>query len=235
MKKNEEISYLAELISDFPTSNSISPQEAFNKIFNRYHALSFRNLDFLMQDIIENIKNKLNKAKNKKEVIRVKFPTIFYYLIQVIHAILFYDILSNAGKFRNKNDKNNGFVGFGGNKNGKLKFNGVDPDKIDECVINACSHLKEKTTFPVENSMRFYQNFVYAHPFYDANGRIGRLIVTLYLSKFNLVINWEKVESNKKFMKRLNECHKRAEKPEEFEKYFALLINYINKFIIKLN
>lgn len=60
---------------------------------------------------------------------------------------------------------------------------------------------------PVLAAVRFYQKFVNVHPFYDANGRIGRLIATMYLADHNLVLSWSEFDSKSKFIKKLNYTH----------------------------
>ncbi|MDZ7795540.1 MAG: Fic family protein [Candidatus Marinimicrobia bacterium] len=113
-------------------------------------------------------------------------------MILVIHSILYNDILNNAGKFREKDDINNGKIYFGGveQREFKAKYTGSPPQEIEKKIIEAIQHLVNGNESSINNAMRFYQKFVYCHPFYDANGRIARLIVSIYLYNKDLIIDW---------------------------------------------
>lgn len=86
-------------------------------------------------------------------------------------------------------------------------------------------------------TMRFYQHFVYVHPFYDGNGRIGRIIVSIYLHLFNFYVQWEEFDgpNNSKFIKKLNACHKRMESRFTFERYFGHLLSFFREYVISID
>lgn len=52
----------------------------------------------------------------------------------------------------------------------------------------------------------------------------------IYLRVFDYEIDWEAYNKNN-FIKRLNKCHKRANKPQEFEEYFKYFYNFMKKSI----
>ena len=68
------------------------------------------------------------------------------------------------------------------------------------------------------------------HPFYDANGRIGRLIATMYLESHGVVLSWSEFDSKKKFINKLNRCHL---KPSE--ETFGYLVEYLREFTLPLS
>lgn len=78
--------------------------------------------------------------------------------------------------------------------------------------------------------MRFYQKFVNVHPFYDANGRIGRLIALMYLADRNLVLSWSEFDSKTKFIKKLNRCHLNPS-----DETFGYLAEYVREFTTPLD
>ncbi|MFH5884097.1 Fic family protein [Halalkalibaculum sp. DA3122] len=94
-----------------------------------------------------------------------------------------------------------------------MRFKGTSSSKIDEKLDMAFSHLVIDPGDPIENAMRFYQRFVYIHPSYDANGRIGRVIVSTYLNLFGYYVQWGEFDgpNNSKFINKLNACHERME------------------------
>lgn len=145
---------------------------------------------------------------------------------------MFQSIFTNAGEFRSKSDSNSGMVFFGKinyRKRG-LDFEGASPDKIEKCLHDACDELDNEGRDPIENAFRFYQKFVYTHPFYDGNGRIARLIVNIYLMWSGYYVYWSKFNKIK-FIKKLNQSHKRKSKYEEYIRYF---VNFCNKNVMDI-
>ena len=104
--------------------------------------------------------------------------------------------------------------------------------RIEE-EVNTCVLVLKRDSFdPVVNAAEFYQRFVQIHPFYDGNGRIGRLLVIAYLDSFGLFMNWEEMEQNGKWLKRLNDCHKRYN-TLKYNEYLQYHISHWRNYIIK--
>ena len=236
LQSSSEIEYLAELIKDFPPEKPIETEVALNMLSVRYEELE-KNAHVFLKTINNPHPQLIKYPFNKLKVDDDYFPAIFYRLVFQFHRYLFYGILSNAGKFRDSKDKYNGAVGFGGNdprKLGSLKFNGTSPDKISKQLTETFKLLRATPESPINTGLEFYRRFVRVHPFYDANGRISRIILNIYFQNFGLNINWRELESggNKtKFIKRLNECHSRENK-NGYAKYFDYLLNHFKKFVV---
>lgn len=223
----EELSYLKKLIRDFPTD--IDPGEtlnAFQLIAARYQRLeqSYRHMfTHLFRD------NKTDK----------EWSRAFKRIIYTLHRYLFDSILSNAGDVRKTSDPGKGMIGFGGmrHQQQRSRFYGTTPSDIDSELDIACSHLVCEPEDPVENALRFYQHFVYIHPFYDANGRIGRVIVSTYLHLFDLYVQWNKFDgaSNAEFINKLNKCHLRMESGYGFEEYVGYLLTFFKNYVISVD
>ena len=94
------------------------------------------------------------------------------------HKQLFEGILNNAGEYRKSTDPNKGEVFFGPSTN---QFAGADPSMIESMLRQNISTLTLSSPDPVYVAAKFYQRFVYIHPFNDGNGRIARFIVEVYL------------------------------------------------------
>ena len=214
-----EFRYLEELMTDFPCDCPWTVTEAFEQLNIRYTELEKQSFYLA----------KVNFG--------FSFKSYFSALISYFHQYLFKNILSNAGSFRSEQDKNSGRIGFGGESYrmiGNMQFTGAAPQNIPGDVETACAYLKKKDKNPVDSALRFYQLFVKTHPFYDANGRIARLLVSSYLAYYKHYVNWEDILKKGKqteFYKKLNECHKRTNGPS-FDKYFDLLYNFFRKFVM---
>ncbi len=154
-------------------------------------------------------------------------------LIRFSHEFLYKNILKNAGRFRDAKDKNLGKVYFGGEKQRSLqyKFEGAPPNEIIAKVVESLACLFEESEQPIECALHFYQKFVLCHPYYDANGRIARFIVNVYLNYQDMVVDWEHLLDNKLFIKHLNNCHRRAGQPKEFGEYFRFLVKAFRKHV----
>jgi Fic family protein len=225
--RNEETSYLKRLIEDFPAD--VAPNEsprALTMIAARYRIIeqSFRSLS------VTNIERQSSDAD---------YASVFKFRVSVLHEFLFKGILSNAGEFRKASDPHGGTIGLGGTKHQgrQSKFKGTAPSKIEDKLDKALSHLFVEPENPVDNALRFYQHFVYIHPFYDANGRIGRAIVSMYLHDFDLYVQWSEFDgpNNGKFISKLNECHKRMESGHTFETYFSYLSDFFKRYVISVD
>ena len=200
--------HFLQLIQDFPVENPPTIDTALSTIFSRF--------DKLNPDRIVNL---LSCHSSEQ------FTLIFSTLPLIVHDYLFRDILANAGHYRKNEDPGNGLVSFGI----RQQFTCSPPDQIKERVKQVCSYLIIDDNDPVYNAVKFYQKFVLVHPFYDANGRIGRFIVETYLNFHGIGMLWKKLCANEKWLKKLNECHKRNNS-HEYDKYLRFLVNYWQQF-----
>ncbi len=236
---SSELAYLAELITDFPLKKKISPGQAEKLLISRYLQLE-KNLSLLLK-LIDNpdLRNNILSLDFKYPGAPDFFPKYFYFLMHFSHAFLFSKILNNAGEFRKSTDPNGGRIGFGGSDYrtiAKFKYSGSPCDEIEKDLQDCFSLLINKPADPLSNSVEFYRRFVKIHPYYDGNGRIGRLIISIYNLYFGSSINWGNIEKggNKtEFIKRLNECHKREGQPI-YNKYFNYLLKFFRKFLVNI-
>ncbi len=237
---NSDLSYLTELINDFPYHKKVSPEKAEKQLIARYLQLEKKIPDFLkpLNDI--NLGKSISKHCPEFPDTNDKFPKYFYYLMFMSHRFLFSKILNNAGQFRKSLDPNGGKIGFGGLDYriiSNFRFSGSPCDKIENDLIKCFAVLIKNPIDPLFNSVEFYRRFVKIHPFYDGNGRIGRFIISVYNLYHGNYIKWSEIETggNKsEFIKRLNECHKREGQPI-YDKYFGYLISFFRKFILKIS
>ena len=147
---------------------------------------------------------------------------------QKMHSYLFHGILSNAGLYRNYRDPGGGNIYFGPAQ----QFAGYSPDRITSGVNEACSCLTRNSGNPIVRVVKFYQLFVFVHPFYDANGRIGRFVTNIYLNYYGLHLSWKKMHQNQKWLKKLNNCHRRLGQ-ESYDQYLQILVEHWSKFILR--
>lgn len=156
------------------------------------------------------------------------FGLVFLRLPQLLHRYLFKDILSNAGSYRKQTDKDGGRIFFGPDQ----KFRGAPPEQIENGIQRACSNLSREDSSPLFNVTKFYQQFVYIHPFYDANGRIGRFITDVYLNFHGIYFPWETLHQNTKWIKKINDCHNRFD-TQLYDKYIEILSRHFEKCIFR--
>jgi len=135
-----------------------------------------------------------------------------------LHEYLFQGLLSNAGQFRKSTDQGGGRVYFGPSQ----RFQGVPPEEIAQGVMRACGHLSKESQAPLLSVTKFYQQFVFVHPYYDANGRIARFIMDTYLNFHEFSFSWGAMHSSTEWLKKLNDCHKRYPGPK-YEDYIIRL------------
>ena len=238
--RNAEILYLELLISDFGTQPNLRAEEEIKRIYARYNELEKKR-----SRILNTVSNNVNR---------------YHQLCLGVHNFLYRGILKNAGQVRKSSDPNSGQVYFGGidPRTMRDKFTGTQPELIIPELNEAFSILFNQEYDYRERSIRFYADFVAIHPFYDANGRIGRYIIDVYLQRQNHYVDWQSInKSHGKLLRKLNYCHSVRTKYKECleainsdsdikankiaywksirEKYIGYLLNFWKKFVFKLD
>lgn len=208
-----ELETANDLLKDFAANPALSAEEVYRTSWIRFNYLEQALLDILLD------------TRKYERINYVILPIVF-------HKFMYDGLYTFAGKYRQKDDPENGNIYFGKQHAQRRKplFYGDHPDQIEEGIKVAVSYLESKSKDPLYNAMHFYQKFVFVHPFYDANGRIGRLIANMYLNLHNLSLAWSEFDSKSKFIKKLNRCH---HKPDE--ENFRYLILYVKNFTLSMN
>lgn len=216
-----ELDYLAELMADFPVSGSsiASARDAEAILHTRY------------QDSLDKLIGSERLQKSLRSWPDHIFVSFFEGLAKNLHGSLFAGILSNSGHYRQTTDPRGGVVYFGPQRGNKPLFTGTSAVEIEKALQDVFLHLSKDASNPIASSVTFYQQFVRVHPFYDANGRIGRLLVSLYLDHHGFYINWDDLQRQDKWINRLNDCHKRQEQPQKYEEYLGYLVLYFSKYV----
>lgn len=194
--RNAEIEYLAELIDRFGVPDAPPAEEAIKKIKSRFEYL----------EISGGYIDVADKTDHS--------PDAYYNLCFKLHHYLFKDILANAGQARQLGDAEGWTVYFGGTDVRTLqpKYEGTHPSRIEE-ELRVAADLLFGDYPPIESAVRFYAEMAAVHPFYDGNGRVGRLAVSIYLHNYDKYVRWGELDGRHgKFMRKLNCCHDVREK-----------------------
>ena len=168
-----------------------------------------------------------------------------------VHQHLFDGILRIAGEYRKASDPGGGFVSFGGPKGQTTRplFQGAPVSSLPTAIEDTFSQLadfREGAMSTVAETrvaaqadatsaaVLFYKDFSGVHPFYDANGRTARYVVSVYLLLHGLHVRWAALDEREtKFMKRINECLKRRSHadPSVLTTYETYLVNFWRPFV----
>lgn len=220
MSESLELEQLSDLIEAFPANYSKDDlKDALNVLKTRYDVLD----NVVLPELMESL-------ELASEAITVD---TYINMCKAFHKILFKDVISIAGEFRSSDHPSNGSVYFGGQKRQELtvQFSGSPPDHITEDLQTAFEFITVDTPDnPLENALRFYQKFVFTHPFYDGNGRIARLFVNLYLGWFEQFIDWKNLQKQNKFLKKLNYYHNTG-----IDEHFSWWMKLCNKYVYQIS
>ena len=167
--RTEEERYLADLLADFGAEGHPSASNALRLVYERYRELERR---------IPTLASLVTELVRESETV----PDTFSLLLTDLHLFMYEGVLRNAGTFRQPTDSLGGAVRFGGTKSQshRARYHGTPAASI-EGEIHAARHLLDGADDPVRAAIYFYLELSAIHPFYDANGRIGRMLVSVYL------------------------------------------------------
>lgn len=101
-------------------------------------------------------------------------------LIREMHALL---MDGNRGGDKNPGEFRRSQNWIGGTRPGKAMFVRVPPNELHPCLsdLEAFIHEEASGLPPLIKAGLLHVQFETIHPFLDGNGRIGRLLITLYL------------------------------------------------------
>ncbi len=224
----QETQYLRDLIRDFGADGCPSAEIALDLIFKRYTILQSN-----FVDIAEWIVTQADYKGDLRDIFKAT-------IICGVHELLFEGVLSNAGQYRKSDEPKGGRVFFGGQRGDRRqsRFEGSLPHRIETDLDVAFGYLSPNLGSdedPVRSAILFYADFVYIHPFYDGNGRIARLLVSLYLYLHAYYVDWQELDKKQnKFLKKLNACHDRRESVnvKKYRSYQNLLVRFFKKYVV---
>jgi len=211
-----ELEQLRELIELFPANFDLNEVEEANRVARtRFDAMDNELVPLLSEVAKEfGIRQYMN-------------------LSHEFHSIIFKDIISINGEFRSSDHDGSGSVYFGGQKRQELRsrFTGSKPENIENDLEEAFTYLLDfESDTPVDDALRFYQKFVFTHPFYDGNGRVARLFVNLYLLAYGKFIDWKNLQDKGKFLSKLNYYHETGK-----EEHFTWWAKVCYKFVYDIS
>lgn len=219
MPLSAERAYLAELLDDFGVPGHPPVEQAFRLIEARYKRI-FASIEAAPPALLDAVR-------------RWDEETYTSFACNA-HEVMFEGLLTNAGFFRQAGDAQLGRVEFGGQHRSEMrqKFAGSPPHLIEQHVREAFRLLVAGED-PVAASVLSYQRFQRAHPFYDANGRIGRLFTSFYLLAHGYYIQWQTLDrQHNRFIKLLNDVHRRPVDDHSRPAYERLLVRFWSKLVV---
>jgi len=169
-------------------------------------------------------------SASKRAITRLNELPICNRLLQEIHAVLMEGVRGsekNPGEFR----RSQNWIGPAGSTLKNAKFIPPNPDDMNAAMSDLEKFINEEDTLDalVKVALIHYQ-FETIHPFLDGNGRIGRLLISLYLierkilSHETLYISYFFKRNRIEYYDRLMEVRFKGNY-EQWVKFFLLAVN----------
>lgn len=173
---DDDLAYLGELLRDFGVPGAPDVEDALRLMADRFEAL-------------------FDRCSKQGQRLRDATPEGWVSFVRFCHHQLYEGLLVNAGEFRRAEDpEHNVFFGGYNPRTMQERHKGRPPAQIEAALLAAFAHLNAPSD-PVAAIARAYERMQDTHPFYDANGRIGRLVVTLFLAGHGLRFNWAALDA----------------------------------------
>lgn len=176
---------LEGLINNNPTNGeerfvSLIPSEIFSSLFTEGEISSRRIIEELSSSL------KVDDIANDKMV--SAFFSVYNYLLKAPNFSIssffnIYSLLSNGNIDKNSTLKDGKMFRdepvYIGSNSMKREYSGFDADKIEQSLIDLCEYLNEEVEHTYDLYIKAIIGHLYfemIHPYYDFNGRVGRLI-----------------------------------------------------------
>ena len=230
-RPGSEVGALADLLGDFAVEGwgPGRAEEAFDLVLDRSRVLSQSYVA-----VSEAVATAVDPAGPA-----VPMPAACRTLLFAAHHRLFDGILTNAGLARRADDPGGSGVGYGGMRwDGRAtKFQGAPAARIDGELVRAFARLRDHRTggrsgreAARDEAIRFYADLSAIHPFYEANGRTGRFVVSVYLHLHGWLVEWGRLDAREgKFMRKINSVNRRADGQTDYD---AILVDFWRQYVV---
>ena len=225
-RSRSEIATLQDLLGNFATEGwgPERAEEAFDLMADRYRTLN---------SAYEAAAGIVAGAVDEGTLL----PTACRGVLLFAHQRLFEGITTNAGSYRQHGDPGGSEVSFGGVRGDRRewRFKGAPASDIDAEMDAAFALLADRRGAPGgrdharDAAVRFYAELSRIHPFYDANGRSGRFVVSVYLHLHGWLVEWGRL-NEKEFIRRINNVN---EKRTAQTGYKAFLLRFWAKHVVR--
>ena len=167
----------------------------------------------------------------------LSLPQACRVVLTYAHARLFDGLVTNAGEVRQSGDPGGSAVHFGGQKGDRRewRFKGSPPTRIGAGLDAAFARLADRRDGDLDRArdeaVRFYADLSRVHPFYDANGRAGRFVVSVYLHLHGWLVEWKRLgRRDREFLRRINNVNEKRTAQTDYDSF---LLGFWRRYVVR--
>ncbi|MBR1382425.1 MAG: Fic family protein [Ruminococcus sp.] len=196
------VSEISELIGQLKTTAALDKNPTLrrrNRILTIHSSLSIEQNTLTVEQVTAVLGGKQVLAP-PKDIEEVKNAYEIYENLDMLdpfscedllkaHGVMMRGLVQECGEFRSKP------VGVADSNTGEIIHFGTLPAYVPELTEKLLNWVRDSEVHMLIKGCVFHYEFEVIHPFFDGNGRMGRLWHTLLLSKWNRLFAWLPVES----------------------------------------